>query len=270
MRIGTNPNAEAVLPKFPEVVACVITHLPNRNGYHSSRDEVIVDSIRSMRDNTGLTVPLLIWDNGSDWVFSEHLDDHFCPDYMIKSPNIGKASARTAITRMFPPSTILAVSDDDIYYEPNWLEPQLDLLRNFPNVGVVSGCPVRTQFRFGSEFTKAWARENAVLEVGRFIPDEYEYDFCRSIGRDFIGHMNETMEEQDYRVTYNGRQAYCTSHHMQLVGYAGTLASLPIWTDKAMHMERTFEAMLDQAGLLRLTTIKRYARHIGNVPETFE
>ena len=267
MRTGMNPLAEAKLPPAPPIVAAVITHLPNREGYHAQRFEVIDACLRSMILHATRDVPLYIWDNGSDAEFRDWLVKKLQPDYLTLSPNIGKASARTAILRTFPSKTVICLSDDDIFFHMGWLDASLELLEGFPNVGVVSGCPIRTQFRWGNRSTMNWARQNAKLTSGRFIPDEWEFDFCKSIGRDYAYHVEDTAKEKDYLIEYNGLKAYATGHHMQFVCYAGRLSGIGLWPDRAMRAEQTFDTAIDGLGLLRLTTVERYTQHMGNVLE---
>lgn len=266
MRIGMNPLAESSLPPAPAIITAVITHLPHRKGYHAQRFEVIQACIDSLRQNN----PLYIWDNGSDKQFKNWLLREVKPDYLTLSPNIGKAAARTAILRTFPPQTIVCLSDDDIYFYSGWLDAQLDLLHGFPDVGQVSGCPVRTQARWGNKATLKWAGDNAVLRTGRFIPTEWEFDFCRSIGRDWAGHCQESARDLDYLIEYKGMQAYAMAHHMQFIGYAGKLGTIGLWPERAMRSEKVFDMTVDSMGLLRLTTTQRMVRHIGNVMEPME
>lgn len=267
MRIGTNPLADVTLPPMPGIVLAVITHLPSKDGYHAQRFDVIQACMDSMRSHAGKDYPLYVWDNGSAAWFRDWLVRGLNPDYLTLSPNIGKASARTAILRAFPSQTVICLADDDILFSPGWLEPQLELLTGFPNVGVVSGCPIRTQFRWATESTLKWARENAVVVKGRYIPDEWEYDFCRSIGRDYLEHLEDTANEVDYLIQYKGLKAYATAHHMQFIGYAGRLGAIGLWPNRAMRVEKTWDTAIDNLGLLRLTTIDRYVQHMGNVLE---
>jgi hypothetical protein len=46
---------------------------------------------------------------------------------------------------------------------------------------------------------------------------------------------------------------------------AGRLADVADYDPAAMGVERPFDEAIDRAGLLRLTTIERLARHMGNV-----
>lgn len=265
MRTGNNPMTQRQAALFPPVMAAVITHLPALIGYHKDRLEVVQTCLESMRAGAGIELPFLIWDNGScpellDWITGE-----FMPDFLIKAPNMGKSAARTSIMRMLPFETIVCMSDDDMYFYPDWLEPQIKLLKGFPNAGVVSGYPVRTQHRWGNRNTIKWAKKNAQVKTGKFIPADWDRDFCISIGRDYSWHSNYTAKDRDILIEYKGMQAYATAHHCQFIAYAGRLQQFIQWDGSAMRRERAFDMAVDEAGMLRLTTVERLTRHIGNV-----
>src|SRR5512140_447519 len=118
----------------PPIVASVITHLPNEDGYHSKRFGIVTASLNMLRAGAPNT-PVLIWDNGSCEHLRDWLVNEYRPDYLILSANMGKTNARTSIWAMFPRKTIIATADDDFGYCPGWLEAQVDLLKTFPNVG---------------------------------------------------------------------------------------------------------------------------------------
>lgn len=253
---------------FAPIVLTCVTHLPNENGYHKQRLKVIQTCLTTMRQNARREdIQVMVWDNGSCRMLVDWLEWEYKPDYLIRSANIGKTAARSSMFRMIPPKTIVGYCDDDMYFYPGWLTPQLDLLQTFPDVAQVSGYPVRTQFRFACDRSIAWAHNEKILEVGRFIPREWENDFCKSIGRDPVWHAEEwTPKDQDYKAAYNGLQAYLTSHHCQFIGYQDILAQAVHYDGQAMGDERPIEEALNKLGL-RLTTISRLTRHIGNVPE---
>ncbi len=265
MRVGHNPLDGLSHGPMPPVVAAVITHLPNRTGYHAQRFEVIRTCLESMREHAGRNLPFYVWDNGSDEAFRDWLQVELKPDWLTLSPNVGKSSARTAIIRTFPPETVVCMSDDDMYYYPNWLAPQIELLEGFPNVGAVSGYPVRTQHRWGNKTTIEWATANARVSYGRFIPDKWEQDFCDSVGRKWKDHQIMTAKDRDVLIEYKGLKAYGTAHHCQFIAYAGRIEFIVEWSDMYIPDEKMFDRAIDEQGLLRLTTTERLARHIGNV-----
>lgn len=266
MRIGYNPNRKAKAQQYSGAVISAITHLPNMDGYHADRFEVIKMCLETMRQNTGMDdCMVLIWDNGSCREFTDWLYKAYRPDQLVLSPNVGKASARAGIIRMLPTNTIVGVSDDDMYFYPGWLRHSIEIFERFPNVGQVSAYPVRTQFRWGNSNTLAWASKNAKLETGRFIPEQWDRDFCTSIGREYDFHIPYTASDLDYRIRYKGVDAYAVAHHCQFMGRTDRLAPFAIWDDECMGDEKPFDNAIDRAGLLRLTTTHRLARHIGNV-----
>lgn len=260
-----NPMRQAKVSGYKPLIASAIVYLPNLEGYHEQRFEVVKTSLTTMRENAGLDCGIFIWDNGSCQEFRDWLVDEYKPDHVMLSTNVGKASARAGIVRAVPPETILGVADDDMYYYPNWFAAQAKVLKTFPNVGQVSGYPVRTQMRWGNLFTKDWGRKYGVYETGKFIPEQWDKDFCTSIGRDYEWHKQYTQSDEDIRITYRGIQAYAVAHHCQFICYAGKLADIVKHDDDAMGDEKPFDWAVDNAQMLRLTTVERYVRHMGNV-----
>lgn len=264
MRVGQNPNRIASAKSYRPLIFAIVTHLPNFLGYHSQRMAVVQTCIRSMTANADREHTLIIWDNGSCRELKDWIRDAAKPDVFIESFNIGKTAARSSIARMIPPDHTVCYSDDDMYFTPGWLAPQLDLLEHFPNVAAVTGYPVRTAFRWGVDKTVKWAKKNAEVEYGRFIPEAWERDFCDSIGREWSLHKENSAGDKDVRITYNGVQAYATAHHCQFIAPSETLAKVAAWDGKAMGDEKVLDVALDKQGL-RLATTERLTRHIGNV-----
>lgn len=265
MRVGNNPlKNNAVAASILPVAICAVTHLPNLQGYHARRLEIVQVSLLSMRKFAGMDASIVIWDNGSCEELTDWIEQEYKPDIFIRSINMGKATARTALFRMMPPKTIVACSDDDMLFYPNWLQPQIDLLKGFPNVSCVTGYPVRTSFRWGNQKTAKWAKKNASVQIGKFIPKLWEYDFAVSIGREPREHEQMTEADQDVMIEYNGLKAYATSHHCQFIGYADKVGQVVQYDGLAMSDERPFDIALDTIGL-RLSTIDRLSRHMGNV-----
>jgi len=264
-RNGTNPNKTQPAEKeFGKLVLTCVTHLPNLEDYHAERLEVVQACLRSMRAGAHAGHTMIVWDNGSCADLRDWLQFDFKPDALVLSVNVGKTAARTALIRMCHPKAIVGYADDDMLFYDNWLAPQMELLQHFPNVASVTGYPVRTSFRWGCGNTIAWARKHGELEIGRFLPQEWEDDFAVSIGRDVDWHKDYTREDLDYRVTYKGRQAYCTSHHCQFIGRAEIIGRVLQYDGLAMGDEKVFDRALDSIGL-RLATTQRLSRHIGNV-----
>ncbi len=261
MRVGGNPMRSKQVDGLPQVIVSAITHLPDFDGYHEHRFEVVKRSLETMRGDCAT----YIWDNGSCKEFRDWLINEYKPDFLTLSPNIGKASARAAIIHSLPENRIIGIADDDMLYYPGWLKESIKILETYPDVGVVSGYPVRTQFRWGNDNTIAWAKKHAKVTKGRYITEEWDFDFCVSIGRDYDRHVRDSLLDLETMIEYKGVKALATGHHCQFIGYAGRLKPHAVWDSYAMGNERPFDESIDKAGLLRLTTPQRYTQHIGNV-----
>ena len=62
MRIGNNPmRGKPIQHTMPGEVATVTTHLPNQEGYHAQRLEVVQTCLKSMR-NGASGIPVMVWD----------------------------------------------------------------------------------------------------------------------------------------------------------------------------------------------------------------
>jgi hypothetical protein len=265
MRTADNPLRGEVIKdsKYPKRIAAIITHLPDiTSEYHAPRFEVVKLCLTSMRAGAP-DIPVMIWDNGSckelrDWMLNE-----FKPEFITLSSNVGKWSGRHAIAHMFSHHTLLGISDDDMLFYPNWFSKSEEVLRHFPNTGIVSCYPVRTQFRWGTEYTITWGKIHGTVSAGKFIPSAWDKDFCNSIGRDRASHLDLTRNEKDIIISYQGMEAYATAHHCQFIGYSDIIGRYTTWTDEALNDEKIFDDMIGRDHL-RLTTTERLCRHIGN------
>lgn len=265
MRVGNNPLRAAQAPNhIDEWVVAVITHLPNLRGYHAARLEMVKACLISMRKGApGAAV--LVWDNGSGKELRDWLVNEYQPDYLVLSQNIGKNSATASMIRMVPASTIIGLADDDMLFYPGWFESHLRVLEGFPHVGVISGWPVRVSFGWGIDSTLHWAAQNAKIRRGKFIPDAWERDYAVSVGLDPGEHLKRIESREDIQVEYQGLTAYATAQHCQFVCYAGRIAPFCEWSRAAMENQKPFDCAIDKANLLRLTTLERTTRHMGNM-----
>lgn len=265
MRTGMNPLRNSAAPaKAPGVIATVITHLPNQTGYHKERLAIVKGSLLSMRENAGIKCAILVWDNGSCDELRDWLINKYRPTYLMLVPNIGKGAAKAGILRTFPPETIIGISDDDMLFYRGWLDEQVKLIHHYPNVGAVTGYPCRSMMKNNGS-TLSWAKENSCeIKTGRFMPDEWEIDYAESTGMDPQAWLEETQRDLDTLIEYQGMKAYATAHHCQAVYIAGKMAPLTAWDSMAAAAEGPWDEAIDKAGLLRLATVERLCRHMGN------
>ena len=190
--------------------------------------------------------------------------------YLFLSPeNLGVANAHRLMFQAAP-GEIIAYSDDDVLFRAGWLEAQLAILDTFPKVGLVSGSPVREQFRYGNRYLRAYLAEFPEISAisGRFIPEAWTAEFRLSVGRP-AKREKETEREAELTeivLEYKGVRAYSTATHFQFVAPKAVLLRVLAqkWEKKLMGGQRELDERIDAMGYARLTTVQRYVQHMGN------
>lgn len=262
MRQGMNPLREEQITKAlpPAVpVVAVTVHLPNEEGYHAGRFEIVTSSLRLARQNAGMVHHFVVWDNGScdkmrEWLFYE-----FKPDKLMLTDNVGVLNTMRRIMGMYHDS-VVAYSNDDILYYPDWLPEQVHILQSFPNVGTVSGCVTRFYTGKADSATVQWAGDR--MKGIANTPREWDRQHNESIGGS--GYLAAPLGIP--LVEYEGTRALVGGNHCQIVCYAQRL--YPFLKRTERYMEPLFQSLdveINKAGLLRLLTTTRRTRHIGNV-----
>jgi glycosyltransferase involved in cell wall biosynthesis len=221
----------------------------------------------------------MVFDNGSCKIVTDFLVERNRAgeiNYLFLSErNIGKINAFRLIFKAAP-GKIIAYSDDDILFYPNWLGAQLEILENFPKAGMVSGVPVRNASKHAmTSLDKLATAGSSGISTSfeRHIPDDWEFDWAVSTGRDPKAHLQATQDHQDLilqatnAVKGNICKAIGSANHFQFISEKQTiLQALPAgWSDKMMGSMVELDEAVDQLGYLRLSTPQRYTRHMGNV-----
>ncbi len=256
MRKGQNPAKYAKTVAKPErITVAVLNYIPLLGGFYAEALDVLKLSLESLRAEAGLPFDLMLFDNGScpevrDYLVSEKEAGRI--QYLFLSEkNLGKGGAWNIILAGAP-GEIIAYADSDILYSPGWLARSVELLENFPQVGMVTARPFRTNPEYHSA-TRAWAEQNAALEAGSFLPWETFWEFNRSLGQAEDENRRIYAETQDWRIHHRGLQAFVGASHWQFVAYKATLAQfLPFEMDKPMGQVKQLDQRVNAAGLLRL------------------
>ena len=305
MRKGQNPAKFVKDVARPErITVALLNYIPFLSGFYAETLDVLKVCMESMRKDAGLPFDLMVFDNGScpevrDFLLREKEDGRI--QYLILAEkNMGKGGAWNVMLAGAP-GEIIAYTDSDVLFSPRWLSRSVEILETFPNVGMVTARPFRTPPEF-LESTLKWARENARLEEGQFIPWETFLEFNLSLGQTEEENRKVYAETSDWRITYNpmslrGAQrrsnlpvnaetasfqdalqshsalavtsneivAYAGASHWQFTAYKSTLQQfLPFDMDKPMGQVRQLDKRMNDAGLLRLMVSDPLAMNLSN------
>jgi len=270
-RIGMNPSRGKKIGQEPSrVTMAVLTYLPVEIGYFEHRFDVTRLCLESMISNSPPGNDLMVFDNGSCSRLTNYLEDLYGTgkiQYLfLSSQNIGKMAALKVIFNSAP-GEIVAYTDDDVFFMPGWLDAHLELLDNYPMVGLVTGFYIRSHLRYGTTSLDRFAeRKDVIVQRGYLVSKDVEYHYIENMSRTWEQYQKEVEGLQDIRFTYNSISALASSGHHQFVSRREIMqkALLEGSNDMLMGKMIELENRIDKMGFLRLTTNESVTRLLGN------
>jgi glycosyltransferase involved in cell wall biosynthesis len=270
MRTGQNPAKSIhTVPQPSPVTVGVVSYIPFLSGYYAHSLDVLKACLNSIWESTEQPYDLLVFDNASCpevRAYLEQVHQEKRIQYLVLSDkNMGKGGAWNFIFQAAP-GEFIAYADSDIRFYPGWLSSSLEILRTFPQAGMVTARPMRTPEVFYDR-TLEWARDQSevTLENGIYIPWEVYRQHVLSLGTSEEQARQWYDSRSDWRLTSHGVQALIGAAHFQFTVRKETIQGfLPFNMDRPMGQVRSLDEQINQAGFLRLTTCQPLVTHMGN------
>lgn len=269
-RKGVNPAKFINMVSKPQrITVAVLNHIPHLSGFYADVLEVLKVCLSSLWENSDLPFDLLVFDNGSCPEARNYLLDlygHGKIQYLVLSEkNLGKGGAWNIIFSAAV-GEIIAYSDNDVYFYPNWLSKSLQILESFPNVGMVTSRPFPTRSELFSS-TLDWASRTpgVTIEKGQLIPWELMKAFDMSRGLSEEQARAEYEKNENIRISYDGLSAYAGASHWQFMAYKRALQPcLPFTMDRPLGQVISLDEQLNSKGYLRLMTCEALTQNMSN------
>ncbi len=270
MRVGSHPLKKTDRLEPPnEVTICMVTFIPFLSGYFEQSLEVLRASLESIWQHTEKPYDLMIFDNGSCAEVRRYLleqQERGLVQYLFLSDkNVGIPGAWNALFSAAP-GKIIAYSDSDVYFYPGWLAEHRRILETYPNVGMITGIPLRSPEIYSS-FTLDWAEKNPQVAVTSGLLQGWDifWAHLRSLGIEEGEARPKYEQGRDVRFDYLGVPAYLGAGHFQFVAYKAALnAAMPFPYITPMGNERYLDETINRLGYLRLSLTRMAVRHLGN------
>lgn len=270
MRVGQNPAKFVKEVAKPErITVAVLNYIPFISGFYMDMLEVLRTCLNSIRETADLSFDLLVFDNGSCQEARRFLLEEYergAIQYLLLSEkNLGKGGAWNIILSGAP-GDILVYTDNDCLFYQGWMSRSLQILETYPNVGMVTARPFRTNPEFYSA-TVRWAESvpDVQLDRGNFIPWEVFFEFDHSLGQTEEEIRSHYESSEDIRLVYQGVPAIVGASHWQFMARKEVLQSfLPFSMDRPMGQVRQLDRRMNEAGYLRLMPPDPLAMNMSN------
>ena len=272
MRLGKNP-AKTGLPAYtPKPLGiALIVYIPYTEGYFKHSLEILQYQIASIRATT-VDYDLMIFDNGSCAEAVETMKSFYEQkwlDWLVLSQhNVGKAGAWNWIFAALP-NPLICYADSDVLFRPGWADASMEILKAFPQAGMVAAQPNFFDVMEGSGEAHHKLQNDPRFDFLDYWPEKRITDeYCTGIA------ASEQLAERFYnnplpaiKQREQGTQAVIGASHMQfLIRQEIARQVVPLPATKGLLRKETMslDYKVDDLGYMHLSTLEPYVYHMGN------
>ncbi len=269
MRVGTNPekNNPKVRLLFQHRIIIPV-YIPNLEGYFEHLLEIVELSLKSLCLSAGDKAYITVVLNGccSDVIkkTQEWFDEGIFNQLIINQENLGKVDGTLSIAKGAT-EEFVTISDCDVLFKPGWLEEVEHIFTVFPEAGFVSPTPAPHL---------AWSHTSAMmldaflkreLWMGQFISEEDMQKFSESVGTPNFINEKQLVIRRRNAIACAGAGHFVFSVRKAVVeGMPSSAAGTTLSSDSDKNW---FDVPPDRMGYWRLSAMRSFAYHLGNVPE---
>jgi hypothetical protein len=273
VRTGKNPAKNGLPAYTPHPLGvALITYIPFTEGYFEHSLEIFGYQLESLRASTDQPFDLLVFDNGSCPQVVSRLKDLYDQkqiDWLVLSGhNMGKAGAWNWIFASMP-NELICYADSDVLFRSGWLPATLEVLKAFPQAGMVGAQPNFYDVMQGSGTAHLALLEDSQYQPGEYLPDKATIDeYCLGIGASdelaapFYKNPLPILTRRD-----SGARAVMGASHMQFTiprQVARLVVPLPATKGLLRAETMSLDHKIDELGYLHLSTTQSYVFHMGN------
>jgi len=272
MRRGKNP-AKTGLPAYtPKSLGiALIVYIPYTEGYFRHSLDILQYQIASIRATTK-DYDLMIFDNGSCAEAVETIQSFYekkWVDWLVLSQhNVGKAGAWNWIFAALP-NPLICYADSDVLFRTGWAEASIEILKAFPQAGMVAAQPNFFDVMEGRGQAHQILQSDPSIEIFDYWPEKKITDeYCTGIAASeqlaerFYSNPLPAVQQKDH-----GTQAVIGASHMQfLIRQEVARQVVPLPATKGLLRKETMslDFKVDELGYMHLSTLEPYVYHMGN------
>ena len=250
------------------VTVVMVTCIPSSSGYYEDRLHILKICIQSLVKHAGEAFDLLVFDNGSESSVVDYLVDlrnSGAIQYLFLSQKNIRLAPALNIALNAAPGEVIAYTDDDVFFYPEWLSKHLEILNQFPDVGTVGGQALVGDRLHDS--VEVAAKKNDIDIEPFSIPEPWTEKWCKNMNIDLERHLETDVADgrEYFRISSNGVSALSGGPGYAYVFNKSLLSDIPKFENLGSGIEYRWHETVDKSGLMRLSTPEVTTDHIGNV-----
>ena len=273
MRVGSNPEKHIEQKNIlkPHRVL-VVLHIPdNEDEFYSELDIVLDKCLHSLTQSINQeTTNITLLNNNSSKKASAVIEKyiHLIDKHVIYSENRGKVYAvLNEVRGVFEP--FVTITDADILFYNGWEKAVFEIFRQFPLAGVVSPMPLPYMTFYFNHNIFGFNTLRGKIKYGKYVDEEDINLYLQGTNLPKLIERKSRYNwaEKQFVLENNQHRAVIGAYHVVSTYRTEQFRNHYAYPDlkfKNSYEEYFIDFLSEANGLIRLSTLKTHAYHIGN------